>query len=294
MQILLVFLFAVLVIITLLIIKFMQGEEREKKTKLGQTNDMIVDLESKLKRVQEELGKELAAKEEIEGILYKTKDEADTAKNAKNELEQKIKELTKEKDDFTKKAETLKQLSAEKQGLQSALEAAQKETEEAKKQKENLEKELASLKSELSKKDSSLKQLTEEKEKFRSEGEAAKKEIEQLRNQPPPVDAKEAGAQKEALQKENEELKNKLKFLEEIHEGFKGQYDELSKQLEEMIKQKIKGVDNAPATDSPLSDTPKENEADAKKASSGQEQENPQTGSPENNPSSAPLDDSAA
>lgn len=272
MQILLVVLFAVLIVITFVIIKLMQGEEKEKKIKQNQANDMLADLESKLKRVQEELGKEIAAKEEVENILYKTKDEADNAKNAKNELEQKIKDLTKEKDDFAKKVEALKQGGVEQQKLQSEIELAKKETEEARKQKENLERELAPLRSELSKKDESIKQLTEEKEKFKSGAEAAKKEAEQLRSQAQLIDVKKIGAEKEALQKENEELKNKLKFLEEIHEGFKGQYDELSQQLEGMIKQKIKGFDN--------------------EASSGQGQNDPQVGSPENNPDHSVHDDS--
>lgn len=257
MQILLIFLFALLVIITFFTIKLMQSEEKDKKARQNQSSEVLVDLESKLKRVQEELGKEIAEKGEIENILYKTKDEVDNFKNVKSGLEQKIKDLTKDKDDLTKKVETMKQGSVGNQKLQSEVDAAKKEIDETKNLKNNLEKEITTLKSELAKKDESAKMETEGINKLKSEAEAAQKELEQLKSQAPIGDAKKFEVESKALKQENEELKKKLKFLEEIHEGFKGQYDELSQQLEGMIKQKIEGAENESSSESPKNNTVK-------------------------------------
>lgn len=251
MQVLIFSLFGVLVLLTLLVLKFLQSEEKEKKVKQGQTSDLIADLEVKLKRVQEELGKEIADKEEMESILYKTKDELDTLKVVKNELEQKAKDSIKAKEESVKKDEEIQKEAALKQKLQLELEAAKRETEELRKQKGTGEAETVALKSELTKKEALLQQANAEKEQLKLAAEAGKKEIEQLRSQAPAPDQKKLADEKEALLKENDDLTKKLRFNEEVLEGLKGQYDELSRQLEEINLKKINGQkSDSPATDS--------------------------------------------
>ena len=82
----------------------------------------------------------------------------------------------------------------------------------------------------LDKNEEALKQESIEKEKLATQVENLKKLVEQAKKES--AQQPSTGAQDiEPLKKENEELKNKLKLLEEVHEGLKGQYDELSKQL---------------------------------------------------------------
>ena len=239
MQIIILGLFAVLIALTFLVVKFMQSDAKEKQSKESQISEMVADLEGKLKRVQDELGKEITEKEEIEKLLYKTKDELDTLKNQKGEFEKKAKDLDRFKEDAAKKDEALKQEVAAREKIQAEFVPLKKEKDETQQQRDLLQKEMAGLKSDAVKREELLKQLTQENAQLKAESEPMKKELEQLKSRPAAADSGKLNEEKNILQKENEELKKKLKLMEEMHEGLKGQYDELSAELEEINMKKI-------------------------------------------------------
>jgi septal ring factor EnvC (AmiA/AmiB activator) len=206
MQIIITLLALLLVGVAYLAVKFILNEDKEKKNKEKKDAEAIAVVENTLKQAQEELAKEKAEKQETEDLLYKVKDELDSLKNLNNELNQKIKDSGKFKEALDKKDEDIKRESSEKERLKAELD----------KTKPDLNKARADL-------------------------ESARKELEQAKKEKDSVQ-QNTGFSSEVvvlLQKENLDLKGKLKVLEEIHEGLKGQYDELSKQLEEINQIRI-------------------------------------------------------
>ncbi|MDD5292133.1 MAG: hypothetical protein PHY46_02985, partial [Candidatus Omnitrophica bacterium] len=113
------FLFFLLVIAlgSLLFLAFkltLEGDKEEKKKQLHYLEN-IANLETEIKKIQEEFTKEKEERKKIESLLEKTKSESDSLKSANSQLTQKAADLDAVRDAMLKKDDEIKKEVAEKE-----------------------------------------------------------------------------------------------------------------------------------------------------------------------------------
>jgi len=141
----------------------------------------------------------------------------------------------------TQLEEQLKIERNSKQTAEDALFRARDELDILKNQYEEVLKKLKVANNEIQKKEIALSQQQQDKEKLILEVERLKKEIEPFQNE---IQIKTT--QIEELNKQLNDTKLNLIGTKELYEGLKGQYDELSKELESLQHEKINEIVKTP------------------------------------------------